>query len=103
MEASIALYNTNKKELIGVFRTFAVASRYVFSEASNWNSNRIWNAYHLRGKLHKNTIFDFPVAVRIANEKCLELLGNKDIYINDGYPKMSIRKKEGVISCKMTK
>ena len=103
MEASIALYNTQKKELIGVFRTFAVAARYVFSEASTWNSSRMWNAYSLKTKLHKHTIFNFPVAVRTANEKCMELLGGKDVYITDGYPRMSTRKMEGVISCKSMK
>ena len=101
MEQCFSLYNTKKKELIGVFRTLAIASRYVFSEESTWNNTRMWNAYALKTKLHKKTKFDFPIAIRLANEKCSELLGKNDVYIADTYPRMPSYRINGMKSCKL--
>lgn len=100
MDLSVVLYNTQKKEMMGIFRTLAIASRYVFSELSTWNNSRIWNAYAYRTKLHIKTNFDFPIAVRMANEKQLEKLGKNDVVIFEGYPKMKNHRVKGVISCK---
>lgn len=97
----ISIYNTEKKEFIGVFINYAVAARYVFNEKSTWNHNRIWHAFALKSRLKKNTIFDFPIAVRAANDKQIELLGDADYYISEPYPKFRLRKSEGVISCKI--
>lgn len=92
----VSLYNTKKKELIGVFRNMAIAKRYLFSENSTWNNSRIWNAFLKKSRLHKNIIFEFPVAVRMANEKNLELIGDNEIYISENYPRMSDQKIRGI-------
>jgi hypothetical protein len=99
-ETIVCLYNTDKKELIGIFKSLAIAKRYIFNEDSKWNNNRIFNAYAKRSRLHKNIIFDFPVAVRMARENHVALLGEKEIYISDGYPGIGKRKISGVLSCK---
>lgn len=99
-DVTVGLYNTKKKELVGVFKTLAIASRYIFNEHSTWNNSRIWNAYAFKTKLYKNTNFDFPIVIRTANEKCLELLGNKEVYIASPYPRMSDQRIRGMKSVK---
>lgn len=96
----IAIYNTKEKELIGVFRNIAIASRYIFSNHSKYNANRILNCFERKGKLIENLIFDFPVTVRRANDKHLKLLNDSDVYISEGYPKMRYYRIEGMKSCR---
>lgn len=99
----IALYNTDKKELIGVFKSLALASRYVFNEVSTWNNSRIWNAHAYKTRLYKNTKFKFPIAVRLANEKQALMLGNKQVIILNNYPAMPSYRIQGMKTCKNLK
>ena len=92
----VSLYNTDKKELVAIFRDMGIAGRYIFSHKSTYNSSRIWNAYIKNTKLHKNTNFDFPIAVRMAKGQALELLGENEFWISKAYPRMSDQKIRGM-------
>lgn len=96
---TVAIYNTRDKELIGVFRNMGIAGRYIFSEKSIYNNSRIWNAYLKNVKLHVNTNFDFPIAVRLAKDIHLQLLSNNPVYISDKYPQMTKQKIKGMAKC----
>lgn len=89
LEVFASLYNTEKKELIGVFRNLALVSRYLFPNEGKYKYQRVYQSYSVKCKIHKGTIFNFPVTLRIANEKHLDILGDKDVYICPGYPDMS--------------
>lgn len=95
----VSLYNTDKKELVAVFRDMGIAGRYIFSHKSTWNNSRLWNAFLNNTRIKKNTNFDFPVVIRMAKGKSLELIGDNEVYISDNYPKMSDQRIRGMRSC----
>ena len=86
-DRNVALYNANKKELIGLFSLKCLAEKYLYMERAFKvkNGNRITKAIMTKGKI-MNSRFDFPVAVRYTNEKQDEMLGSEDYLIVNGYP-----------------
>ena len=82
----IALYNTEKKELVAVFRYKILAARYLFEKYDSYKASRVECSINNLGCISKGTIFDFKVTFRYANSKQIELLGDADYIITDGYP-----------------
>lgn len=80
----IALYNTEKKELMAVFRSTAMASIFLYGNGTTGRDR-------LRARMYdkvriENTRFPFVVAARPANSKHMKLLADKDGIIFEGYP-----------------
>lgn len=82
----IALYNTEKKELVAVFRYKILAARYIFEKYDCYKAQRVEDSIKKLGCINKGTIFDFKVTFRYANNKQIEMLGDADYIITDGYP-----------------
>jgi len=82
----VALYDTEQKRLIGVFRSIELASKYLFPTYLEKYAKRISNALSTKGKIIEGTIFEFSVAVRMANHAQILLLRNNACFINQDYP-----------------
>jgi hypothetical protein len=82
----VALYDTEQKKLIGVFKSIVIASKYLFENFQEKHANRVSNALCTKGKIIEGTIFKFPVAVRLANHAQILLLRNNACFINQEYP-----------------
>jgi hypothetical protein len=82
----VALYDTEQKRLIGVFRSVELASRYLFATYLEKHAKRVSGALNTKGKISAGTIFEFPVAVRMANHSQILLLRNNACFINHDYP-----------------
>jgi hypothetical protein len=80
----IALYNTEKKQLMAVFKEIQMASVYLYGSRSRERS-RLWVRMIDKVRI-VNSRFPFPVAVREANSKQVKLVGDKDGIIFEGYP-----------------
>ena len=63
--AYIKLYNADKKEPIGIFKTTTMASMYLYLVKQK--SRYLIRALKSKSTL-RNTRFDFPVAVRLSKE-----------------------------------
>ena len=85
-QVAVALYNTEKKHLIGVFKSSKLASKYLFRSYKEVHADRINNALHAKGRVYEGIIFDYPVAVRPANQTQLLLLKDSACFINQEYP-----------------
>lgn len=82
----VALYDTEQKRLIGVFRSVELASRYLFPTYLEKHAKRVGNALSTKGKIIEGIIFEFPVVVRMANHAQILLLRNNACFINQDYP-----------------
>jgi hypothetical protein len=92
----IVIYNTEKKEVIGVFSIPIKAIKYLFEDAVITEKNKSIFNYALKSKIKINeTRFSFPVAARYANSVQAEMLGDKDFFILDGYPSPRLTKING--------
>lgn len=76
----IALYNCEKKELIGLFKSQVLVSMYLYKE----RRHNIYASLKNKWKM-KNTVFDFPVAARWCNNQQVNLLGSENYKILNGY------------------
>ena len=85
----VAIYNADQKELVGVFKTMKICSKYIFEGKSI--------TYH-KAKLHDNvnrrmaiegTRFEneFRVVIRPASKIQLERLDKEPLIIESNYPK----------------
>lgn len=83
---TVALYDTEQKKLIGVFKSIVIASKYLFDNFQDKHISRVSNALNTKGKIVEGTIFNFPVAVRLANHAQILLLRNNACFINQEYP-----------------
>lgn len=97
----IALYNTIKKELVGVFATLQLAGKYCLPVSTNDISSKILDAVRRKRRIDK-TKFDFSIAVRYANEGQLKKLGDDEFYINGSYPIPTIYQVRGFHTGKVT-
>jgi len=87
----VAIYNADKKELVGVFKTMKICSKYIFEGVErNYHQAKLHD--HVREKFYiQNTRFDFTVAIRVANAKQLERLKDDPLFIERNYPKPKSR------------
>jgi hypothetical protein len=83
---TISLYDTEKKQLLGVFKSIELSARYLFTNHSERHTSRMHHALSRKHKISHETIFDFPVAIRISNQAQKDLLGNKSCHIIQEYP-----------------
>lgn len=90
----ITAYNTEEKEVIGIFSTSAMAARYLLKEATNHKNCLIYNAAKRKGCLLK-TVFNFRVAIRFSNEKQIEMMNGEEYLIINGYPEPHHTKMKG--------
>ena len=87
LRSSIVIYNTIKKEPIGIFSTKAMLCRYLFKENKIYHQSML--TYRLKNKtaIKKGIIFNFPIAVRYANIEQETLLNKEHFLILNNYPK----------------
>lgn len=81
----IALYNTDKQELIGIFAKLIYICKYVRRE----NTQRSYTMLHdslEHKRVTRKTIFDFGITMRFANTEQIAELGDKKVVIRKGYP-----------------
>lgn len=82
----IVVYDTIKKQPIGIFSTHNLAIRYLYpNQDSGRKASSISHALKDKNKLSK-TIFDFKVCIRYANEEQTEILNNNKYKILNNYP-----------------
>jgi arylamine N-acetyltransferase len=84
-EIPIVLYNADKQEMIGIFLTSATAMRYIYEMNKCGNTSNICSALKYKTKI-RNSRFDFPIAVRYANDEHKITLDNKNYKIMYDYP-----------------
>lgn len=94
-ERSIAVYNPEKQELIGVFKTPTMAAKYLMSGDIRYGCQRVRSALHSKGKT-KATRINLKVAIRYANESQLLLLTDNDWWIHKDYPSVHQQRMEGM-------
>ncbi len=82
---AIALYNTEKQELMGIFSRISYAVKYLFKASSDTDQRRVYRALLSKAKI-EGTEFEFPVAVRYASKIHIELLDGKEFKIMGNYP-----------------
>jgi hypothetical protein len=102
MLEAIALYDSSKKALIGVFSSQTMAAKYLFKTIGNSEgSGKI--AYHLHKKslIVKNDL-NLKVAVRIPNKDQMEFLNENIYYISPGYPILNISRLKGWTDTRVT-
>jgi hypothetical protein len=91
----VALYNSDKKELIGVFMTMNAAGRYLFPFASfNRTYQRVPDALRNRCGI-RNSFLDCRVVVRVANKEQIATVENGVFRISDKYPEPAKDKLDG--------
>lgn len=81
----IALYNADKKELIGVFARCNYVVKYLFETYNDQDQRKVYKALERKQKL-EGTDFLFPVAIRYANSIQSEMLAGNDCKICGDYP-----------------
>lgn len=92
LDSPIALYNTEKKELIGVFKEFTVLAKYLFPHYKDYDSIRRKIANSLTNqKRFKCSIFEFEVTCRYAKKQYTDELGEHDFFVIEGYPTPNIK------------
>jgi len=81
----IAVYNCDKKELIGIFRTVTLTGRYLFP---HYFGHKVRTIYYciLHKSNPRDTIFNFRVAVRRISREQEKLIGDADYIIVGNYP-----------------
>ena len=90
----VAIYNTVKKEVIGVFETQSLLARYLFPPLTNHTSALVGRSLLYKGRILKS-IFPFPVATRYANESQIKLLNGGGYVTMEGYPIANYSKMKG--------
>jgi len=82
-----AVYNADKKELIGLFKSRGCAAKYIFGHRNTSFigdvSYAISRKYNLTPKTTKHP---FKIAVRDLSDKQKELLGDKTYQMFNDYP-----------------
>jgi hypothetical protein len=95
----IVLYNADKKEVIGIFESQSLAGRYLYPVEKNHKGGLIKSALSRKSKIFKS-VFDFPVAIRYANEIQTELLNGEEYLIINDYPIPHSTKMKGFTTTK---
>ena len=91
----IAIYNAKKKELIGIFRYKVSVARYIYKNYNCDKNHYIEYCLKRNGRIIKDLVFDFKVALRYANELQIDMLGNREYIILNGYYSPTETRMEG--------
>lgn len=82
---AVAIYNAEKKELMGVFARCNYAVKYLFKTYNDQDQRKVYKALERKQKL-EGTDFFFPVAIRYANSIQIEMLAGDEFKICGSYP-----------------
>lgn len=94
----IALYNSELKELVAVFRNPTLAAKYLFPfDDRTKSSSKVAERARCKSRF-PHTRFGFSVAVRYANEEKAALLDGNDWFIANGYVPVDEMKMKGYTS-----
>jgi len=89
-----AIYNTDKKEIVGLFKTRAYASKYIFGFKNNVTIKYIISAITDKKNLTpKITQLPYKIAIRNLTETQKLTLGEADFVILNNYEKPLIKYK----------
>ena len=91
----IAVYNAKKKELIGIFRYKVSVARYIYKNYNCDKNHYIEYCLKRNGRIIKDLVFDFKVALRYATETQVGMLGNREYIILNGYYSPTETRMEG--------
>lgn len=83
-DQSVVLYNAEKQEIVGIFKTQGLTARYIFPLIGSTRTRRICDTLKLKTRIC-NSDLGFKVALRFAKNEQLEILGDKDYVILNGY------------------
>jgi hypothetical protein len=85
----IAVYNTDKKELMAIFASTSMAASYVFGQFDGQARERIQKRLIDKFRI-SDSRFGHPVAVRHATNRQVEMMGEKHGIIFEGYPQVKL-------------
>jgi len=85
----IAVYNTDKKELMAIFASTSMAASYVFGQFDGQARERIQKRLIDKFRI-SDSRFGHPVAVRHATNRQVEMMGEKHGIIFQGYPQVKL-------------
>jgi len=91
-----ACYNADKQELFCIFRRARDLAKYLQRDyaTKRFPASEISKCAHERRRIPASScLLGFPVAIRIANPAQLELLGNEEVWVKEGYQKPNFRMK----------
>lgn len=78
------IYNVEKAELIGIFRTVTEASKYIYGRPKE---NELSNVIKKKSKIRKTSnVLNLVLTARHANSTHIEKLGNAVWFVSPGYP-----------------
>ena len=90
----IAIYNCEKKELVGVFSELMYLAKYLYPIDPKRSYSNAYIALMKKTRIYK-TALGFPVSVRFANDEQIELLVDQAAFIVDSYPVFEFNKALG--------
>lgn len=84
IHSPVALYNCDKRELVGLFETKALAEKYLLLENKEKKSKGfVGHSIRVKGKIKGLT--EYPVTARYCNGEQRKELGSKEYLIKNGY------------------
>lgn len=83
-DQSVVMYNADKQEIVGIFKTQGLTARYIFPLGTGGRNRRICDTFKLKTRI-ANSDHGFKIALRFAKPEHIELLGDKDYIILNGY------------------
>jgi len=95
----VAIYNCEKKELVGVFSEVIYLAKYLDPLETRKAYQRVYEALKLKNRIYKSKL-DFPVVVRYATDEQIELLLDRAAVIVNDYPVFEFNKAIGFHSTK---
>lgn len=84
----ISVYNTEKKELMGIYRNLNIVSVFVYGMKEPIYLKRLERALANKYKITKDTKFEHPVAIRSSSLEQRMMLGDLDGITMSPYPKI---------------
>ena len=79
-----AVYNASKGELVALFKSMTLASKYIYGFGCHMN--KISHYVNTKGMIKANkTILGYNVSVRKMQEKYSDVLGCNDYVVMEGY------------------
>jgi hypothetical protein len=84
----ISVYNTEKKELMGIYRNLNIVSVFVYGVKDPIYLKRLERALSNKYKIIKDTKFEHPVAIRSSSLEQKMTLGDLDGVTMEPYPKV---------------
>ncbi len=88
----ITIYDTKMKKAVGVFSTVVLAYKYLYNQSGRKELilTYMYGVLKKKHRFNKPTRFDFPIALRYANELQLKALGEDNFIIFEPYPTAKI-------------